>query len=159
MMQHYRTHLSQKFRRHQMRHQQPKKGKEEHPTPQLYCHSYHGRENAMSLQPLMNRHRSVTMPSMPYPTMMVQQKTVNRPRRALSTSSTCSSSSSSSSSSPPSPAYFDYQQHYPILPPPMPFIRQPMIHHQKEEHRHNEWTPNQKHSSLLQLANIVSTFG
>lgn len=167
MMQHYRTHLSQKFRRHQMRHQQQqKKGIKE--EPQLHCHSYHGPENDMSFQPLMNRQRrAVTMPSMPYPTLVIQSpqhNIVNRPKRALSTSSTCSSSSSSSFS-PPSPAYFDYQQHYPtILPPPMPFIRHPMIHHHhhhhQEEHRHHKWAPiPQKSSSLLQLANIVSTFG
>lgn len=170
MMQHYRTHLSQKFRRHQMRQQQQKKGIKEdeiHSAPQLYCHSYYGRENGMSFQPLMNRHRAATMPSLPYPTITMQSspKTVNRPRRALSTSSTCSSSSSSSFSPPPAPpAYYDFQQHCPtILPPPMPFINQPMIPHQhyhRDEHRHHEWTSNtQKSSSLLQLANIVSTFG
>ncbi|CAO0802074.1 unnamed protein product [Mucor circinelloides] len=188
MMQHYRTHLSQKLRRQHLRqHQQQEKKKE---SPQLYCHSLHGGEDHMSFQPLMTRpRRSVTMPSLPYPpanlsAMVNQQKVVNRPRRALSTSSTCSSSSvSSCSASPPSMMYY-YDHAHSLPPPPNYYHPEPFHHHHHQphptrfthhqhsqpqqlqqssdkQHANHEWTPTSQKSlsSLLHLANIVSTFG
>ncbi|KAI8646981.1 hypothetical protein BD408DRAFT_409001 [Parasitella parasitica] len=185
MMQHYRTHLSQKLRRQHLRQQQQQDKKTE--SPQLYCHSLHGAEDHMSFQPLMTRpRRSVTMPSLPYPPanlsmMMVDQQkpVVNRPRRALSTSSSCSSlsSSASSCSPPPSMYYFDHAH---TLPPPTHYYQQHHPHHHLQQYKpyhhtqyqqpqqqpekqqqNHEWAPNSQKSlsSLLHLANIVSTFG
>jgi uncharacterized Zn-finger protein len=196
MMQHYRTHLSQKLRRQHLRqHQHQHEKKKE--LPQLYCHSLHSGEDHMSFQPLMTRpRRSITMPSLPYPpanlSMMImnQQKVVNRPRRALSTSSTCSSSASSvgslSCSPPPSSSttsplmvyYYDHD-HTNVLPPTQQHHHDRHYQHQNQYSRyhHNqshepehqsskqqqklEWEPSSQKplSSLLHLANIVSTFG
>ncbi|CAO3651388.1 unnamed protein product [Mucor fragilis] len=110
-----------------------------------------------------------------------QHKVVNRPRRALSTSSTCSSSSvSSCSASPPSMMY--YYDHSHSLPPPSYYHAEPVHPHHHHQHhsapynryqhtqpqqpsdkqlKHPEWAPNSQKSlsSLLHLANIVSTFG
>ncbi|KAK4510961.1 transcriptional repressor [Mucor velutinosus] len=114
-----------------------------------------------------------------------QHKVVNRPRRALSTSSTCSSSSvSSCSASPPSMMY--YYDHAHSLPPPLrQYHAEPVHHHHHyqshsphynryhhtqiqqpqqssdKQLEHHEWAPNSQKSlsSLLHLANIVSTFG
>ncbi|KAI8350391.1 hypothetical protein BD560DRAFT_409799 [Blakeslea trispora] len=183
MMQHYRTHLTQKLRRQNMRHSQAQqfypssKGEWiEENRPQLYCHSYHERENQMSLQPLINRpRRSVTMPSLPYPNTMVMEQR-NRPRRALSTSSDCSSDSykpsfqhlSCSPHSASLPPLSSLQPGH-ILPPP-PASTIPFHHYEPHLNEHkppqakpgqSEWTPNSQKSlsGLLHLANIVSTFG
>ncbi|KAI8076520.1 uncharacterized protein B0P05DRAFT_588169 [Gilbertella persicaria] len=185
MMQHYRTHLTQKLRRQNMRGQQQQKKNliEEENRAQLYRHSHHERENHMSLQPLLTTRprRSVTMPSLPYPNpMLIEYK--NRPRRALSTSSDCSTSSSASTFSyyypppPLSPLYLQQSKH--VLPPPSPShppftpsstVPPSSVH--REHHytqpqpsqpsQQQEWIPNSQKplSSLLHLANIVSTFG
>ncbi|GAN09708.1 hypothetical protein MAM1_0285d09240 [Mucor ambiguus] len=113
-----------------------------------------------------------------------QHKVVNRPRRALSTSSTCSSSSvSSCSASPPSMMYY-YDHAHSLPPPPNYYHAEPVNHHHSQPHsaRYNryqhtqrqqsqqpsdkqledhEWAPSSQKSlsSLLHLANIVSTFG
>ncbi|KAL9538673.1 hypothetical protein MBANPS3_010756 [Mucor bainieri] len=194
MMQHYRTHLSQKLRRQHLRQQQQNQQDKKKESPQLYCHSLHGGEDHMSFQPLMTRpRRSVTMPSLPYPpanlsAMMNQQPhtVVNRPRRALSTSSSCSSSSvSSCSASPPSMMYY-YDHVHSLPPPPNYYHTEPAVQHSNPHHpshsalctryqhtqhpqsqqpsdkqHHHEWAPSSQKSlsSLLHLANIVSTFG
>ncbi|KAI8335258.1 hypothetical protein EDC96DRAFT_555252 [Choanephora cucurbitarum] len=171
MMQHYRTHLTQKMRRQTMRQPQqfyhsPKGEWTEEGRPQLYCHSYHERESQLSLQPLINRpRRSVTMPSLPYPNTVMEQR--NRPRRALSTSSDCSNSSTPHSrvSLTPLPPLSSLQPH---LPPPLAapsfYYYEPRLNeHQSPQSKpeQSEWTPNSQKSlsSLLHLANIVSTFG
>lgn len=157
MMQHYRTHLSQKARRQQGRNNQKRMIKEESQLPQLYRHTYHGPEDRLSYQPLVNRpRRSVTMPSMPYPNVMIEPKIINRPRRALSTSSSCSDSSMSSFTySPPTHFYEQPQKQVHILPPP--FIR-PAKQQQQQQGQH-DWNNEKSFSNLLHLANIVSTFG
>ncbi|EIE75885.1 hypothetical protein RO3G_00589 [Rhizopus delemar RA 99-880] len=164
MMQHYRTHLSQKARRQQ---QQLKKAVQK---TSVYCHS---QENSM--RPTTRPRRSTTMPSLPYPMFDTNQdRPIVRPRRALSTSSTCSSATSSSFiSSPYSSPQFNH-----ILPPPTasfhsyppaPYPQYPH-HHQRQTVEPNKFTlpqpahwdskPSEKSlSSLLHLANIVSTFG
>lgn len=77
MMQHYRTHLSQKARRPNVRAKRNE--------PELYNHSYHVREHKIYFQPLVTRpKRSTTMPSLPHP--FIEQKPMNRPKRALSAS-------------------------------------------------------------------------
>lgn len=127
MMQHYRTHLSQKIRRQQQ--QQKMIIKQE---PQLYNHSFYEGENLNSLQPLYRQRRGYTMPSLPYPPMMI---TSNR-SRAYSTSSTCSSLSETNTLSPTTTSYCYGNEH----------------HHQRQPKQEQK-------SSLYHLANIVSTFG
>lgn len=154
MMQHYRTHLSQKARRQQ---QQLKKPAQK-PSSPFYCHSDEGMKLA---RPMTRPRRSITMPSLPYPMFDARQqdRPSVRPRRALSTSSTCSSSSSFISSSHPSPQFnqllpplsYLYQQHY-----------QPVELSQFALQKPTQWEPKPTEkslSSLLYLANIVSTFG
>ncbi|KAG0739736.1 hypothetical protein G6F57_009114 [Rhizopus arrhizus] len=154
MMQHYRTHLSQKARRQQ---QQLKKPAQK-PSSPFYCHSNEGMKLA---RPMTRPRRSITMPSLPYPMFDARQqdRPSVRPRRALSTSSTCSSSSSFISSSHPSPQFnqmlpplsYLYQQHY-----------QPVELSQFSLQKPTQWEPKPTEkslSSLLYLANIVSTFG
>ncbi|CAO3606593.1 unnamed protein product [Mucor hiemalis] len=185
MMQHYRTHLSQKLRRQQLRQQQEEKSSLMKQRPQLYCHAQHGNEDKMLFQPLViptttttRSRRSVTMPSLPYPPPILNvmatapTKVINRPRRALSTSSTCSSSSSSSSfSSPPPINHNSVHQHYHHDDYYHYHHRNVGYHHHhqyqsqhKQDHQQNnqDWTPSNSQksfSSLLHLANIVSTFG
>ncbi|KAG1472399.1 hypothetical protein G6F56_001562 [Rhizopus delemar] len=168
MMQHYRTHLSQKERRQQ---QQLKKVVQKAPFP-TYCHS---QEEQKLSKPATRPRRSITMPSLPYPIFDVSQheRPSVRPRRALSTSSTCSSASSLT----PSP-YASPQFNY-ILPPPTihlhpsashpQHLNYPHLHHHQHVDSKNltslqppQWKtkPSEKSlSSLINLANIVSTFG
>ncbi|CAO3676256.1 unnamed protein product [Rhizopus stolonifer] len=157
MMQHYRTHLSQKARR---QHQQLKKTAQTVASP-FYCHT---QENFKLSKPTNRPRRSVTMPSLPYPMFDARHDRPSvRPRRALSTSSTCSSTSSSFISSP----FLSPQSNY-TLPPPLLYSHQPNQHYQPVElsqfslQKSNQWEskPAKKPlSSLLHLANIVSTFG
>ncbi|GAA5811906.1 hypothetical protein MFLAVUS_005353 [Mucor flavus] len=157
MMQHYRTHLSQKLRRQQ----QQQKMKEE---PQLYCHSFYGREDNILFQPLVTRpRRSATMPSLPYPPIDI----INRPKRAHSTSSTCSSDSSSFSDSPSPPTTMQqYPYHYHNNSSHHRYHSQPHYHFQQpqpQQHQPQQQSQQQSQqkpvSSLYHLASIVSTFG
>ncbi|KAG2197330.1 hypothetical protein INT47_012760 [Mucor saturninus] len=140
MMQHYRTHLSQKIRRQQQ--QQKMLIKQE---PQLYNHSFYEAENLESFQPLYTtttrQRRSFTMPSLPYPPMMM---ITGHRARAYSTSSSCSSLSETNTLSPPTSSYCYGNEH----------------HQQQQQHHHHQHQPKQEpKSSLYHLANIVSTFG
>ncbi|PHZ07775.1 uncharacterized protein RHIMIDRAFT_220394 [Rhizopus microsporus ATCC 52813] len=165
MMQHYRTHLSQKARRQQqLKKSIPK-------TP--YCHSVQEPKYTQT-----RPRRAITMPSLPYPPFdLKQDRLISRPRRTLSTSSTCSSTSSFTCSSCPSPQFnhiLPPPTFYTIPPPPQPnhylhYRHQPvelakLPHLQKPEQQQQQshWeskTSEKPLSSLLHLANIVSTFG
>ncbi|KAI7898654.1 uncharacterized protein BX663DRAFT_524272 [Cokeromyces recurvatus] len=162
MMQHYRTHLCQKMRRQYQKKNTKDMGRTKK-KPQLFCHSYYGREDESSLQPLTASYNKTITPhhNLPYSKVIT-----NRPKRALSTSSTASSSSTFSSTSMP---YYhdqlqpDHDYPYTLLPPP-PFIPYYPQHIQPEDnecHQYHEWIPNTQKSlsNLLHLANIVSTFG
>ncbi|KAI9246554.1 hypothetical protein EDC94DRAFT_627110 [Helicostylum pulchrum] len=172
MMQHYRTHLSQKLRRQQ---QQQQKVKEE---PQLYCHSFYGREDNILFQPLVTRQRrSTTMPSLPYPPIDI----INRPKRAHSTSSTCSSDSSSSFSESPSPPttmqqypyhyhsnshhryhsqpHYHFQQSQQQQPQQQQSQQSQQQQNHHHHHHHNQQQQQKPVSNLYHLASIVSTFG
>jgi hypothetical protein len=108
-------------------------------------------------------------------------KPTGRPKRALSTSSTCSSVSSPEFNSPTTPLYEQHQQHYhhhhhqqqqqhyyqsiPMLPIPNHYsVKHPQYQNKTQHHQQKEqdqWSPASPKplSSLLHLANIVSTFG
>lgn len=137
MMQHYRTHLSQKARRnttHTSRASvQSKKSNHRAGTieekPDYFLH-HHFHERMLFLQPSTRQRRSSTMPSLPRPEMM------NRPKRALSTSSR-----------------FENESIPVILPPPIMTNPPPQ--------QQQEWKPNSQkhHTRLSHLTNIVSSFG
>ncbi|KAI8996963.1 hypothetical protein BDB01DRAFT_901429 [Pilobolus umbonatus] len=142
MMQHYRTHLSQKMRRHHHRNKQQKTMKlSESP---LYHHQYEPSHYS-------RRQSNLSFPSSFVHNNMYENDShfTHRPRRAMSTSSSSSASSISDSSSPP-PMYQSYLY-------PLPFIMNNPSHQPHEQ----QWHPKSEKSltSLLNLANIVSTFG
>ncbi|KAF1799289.1 C2H2-type zinc finger transcription factor [Mucor lusitanicus] len=189
MMQHYRTHLSQKLRRQHLRQHQQQDKKKESPQLYCHSlHGGEDHMSFQPLMTRPRRSvtmPSLPYPPANLSSMMSQQhKVVNRPRRALSTSSTCSSSSvSSCSASPPSMMY--YYDHAHSLPPPTNHYHAEPVHHHHHHYQphysryqhnqpqqsqqqpsdkqlqHHEWASNSQKSlsSLLHLANIVSTFG
>jgi hypothetical protein len=143
MMQHYRTHLSQKARRQQLgsRQKPMKHGYQPYPS--------HMFERSAEHVPVYAGTKPYPLEPMTQPTKFT---TTGRPRRTLSVSSSSGSSTTSSFFNSPPPTFHS--------PPPMIYhesITLPSLKFNQPDPF--QPTSQKSPSNLLHLANIVSTFG
>lgn len=162
MMQHYRTHMSNKSRRHPQA-RKPYVATPTTPTGIYHHHSHPYQVEEPYMRPPTRPHRAMTYPlptGYPQPLVMLpkpqpmEPSSMRRTHRASSISSACSSNSSSSSSffasspSPTTPAPTT------AILPPLSSLDKPQHHHQQQQEPTRSPT-----TGFLQFAHIVSTLG